>query len=239
MFLNSVNNINSNSVYSSDSLTFQQLNHILSQYAKWGVKGAHIEAVDNYNRTVLIFAILAADVDSAMWLIEHGANIEHCSDFGESPLKMAAYCGHLKVLEALLERGAKINDAEKWGSPLMKAAQVGHCKVISKLLAYGADLEAKDQSGSTALMYAASAGQLSACELLIKYGAQIDAIDKNNETALMKAARLTLQSNGQHVEIVKLLLELGANAQVADRLGNTALKRAVDDQYAVMIRLLS
>ncbi|HVN07044.1 MAG TPA: ankyrin repeat domain-containing protein [Bryobacteraceae bacterium] len=80
--------------------------------------GARIEA-DPYRGTPLIWAAARNRMETAEWLIDHGAPINQKATFGGAThgqgvtaLHMAAQCGHLSMVELLLQRGAdpKIQD---------------------------------------------------------------------------------------------------------------------------------
>jgi ankyrin repeat protein len=58
----------------------------------------------------------------------------------------------VKTVELLLDKGARINDADDRGwTPLMIAADAGHGAVIEVLLKRGARTDISDPKGKTAL----------------------------------------------------------------------------------------
>ncbi len=82
-------------------------------------------------------------------------------------------------------------------------------------------IEAKDESGMTALMWASREGNKEKVEeLLLKAGVEIDAKDESGKTALLRAVF------GGNLDMVKLLLEEGANKEATDKDGYTALMEA-------------
>jgi ankyrin repeat protein len=72
---------------------------------------------------------------------------------GSTPLHCAAWKGHVEVVEALLDAGAKINDHNQndhWGTtPLHAAAHGNQKKVVELLIARGADLNARNLNDRT------------------------------------------------------------------------------------------
>lgn len=68
----------------------------------------------------------------------------------------------------------------------------------------------KDASGLTALHWAASYGQVNSVQLLIANGAEVDVLGPEGETPLLMAA------DGGHHEVVRLLLNEGANVNHMD-----------------------
>ncbi len=86
------------------------------------------------------------------------------------------------------------------------------------LLAAGADPDARDGLGQTALHLAAPGRRLHAVAALVEAGAPLDAVDVLGRTALMRALGAAAQA-----EIVELLLAAGADPDVRDVHGWTAL----------------
>lgn len=68
-----------------------------------------------------------------------------------TPLDIAAYKGHAKVVGLLIESGSDVNPVDKQKiTPLHLAAQKGHLEVANILLEHDADV-GKDANGNTPL----------------------------------------------------------------------------------------
>jgi ankyrin repeat protein len=110
-------------------------------------------------------------------------------------------------VEALLDKGAKVNTKDKflgmtalmWASGSVK----GH-QVVQLLLARGAEVNAGDDYGLTALMRASRKGHREIVQALLAKGADVNAKDKEGRTALMWASRRG------HREIQEMLIKAGA-----------------------------
>lgn len=92
------------------------------------------------------------------WTIENsleGLDEQHRDNSGWTPLHYAAFEGHIDVCEALLEAGAKIDEADNDGKgALMLAAQEGHATLVERLLVqHGAPIDQHAHDGKTALRY--------------------------------------------------------------------------------------
>lgn len=71
--------------------------------------------------------------------------------------------------------------------PMINAAKGGNAEKVKLLLEKGADVDAKDNSGNTALIYAAVNGHIETVKILVEKGADVNAEDKDGLTALFWA----------------------------------------------------
>ena len=94
------------------------------------------------------------------------------------------------------------------------------------------DIDAKDNSGTTALIYAAQLGNKEILILLCEAGANTNIQDVNGQSALMYGAM-----NG-HTDIVQTLLRWGAKAELKNNIGYTALDYAKQKNQYVIEELL-
>jgi ankyrin repeat protein len=130
-----------------------------------------------------------------------------------TPLGGAAGRGDLQAVQALLAKGASINQQPRgmngW-TPLVQAIWGQHTNVAYFLLEKGADPNIKDHQGVTALWYAIARGDSNTnlVRVLIARGADVNARDIDGNTLLQIAT-----GNG-HREIAKLLQEAGAKVTV-------------------------
>lgn len=98
---------------------------------------------------------------------------------------------------------------------------------VEDRLRKGVDVNIKDQSGYSPLHYAARRGDLGICQLLLKYSAQVDATTKAGQaTPLHRASFMG------HSDVVRLLLDHGADPLCLDSDGMTALHKAIEGGHA-------
>ena len=109
---------------------------------------------------------------------------------------------------------------------------------VRALLAAGADLRDTNRYGGTALIPAAHRGHIEAVKLLIATKIDKDHVNNYGWTALMEAVVLG-EGGPAHTEVVRLLVQAGADASIADRDGVTPLEHAKKRGYAEMVRILS
>jgi len=110
---------------------------------------------------------------------------------GRTAMMLAAFNGHTKVVEMLLDAGARVDTRDAIGrTALMYAATGPNLPTIKLLLEEGARADAVDgQERWTPLMFAAAEGHLHVVKLLLAEGADPDTRDTDGETAADFAAR--------------------------------------------------
>ncbi len=106
---------------------------------------------------------------------------------GFFPLGLAAYFGHPKIVEMLLEAGADVNAAarnEMAVQAIHAAASTRQFGIAKVLIAYGADVNARHQNGYTPLHAAALNGDVDMVRLFLEYGAHRLSRTDNGQCAL-------------------------------------------------------
>ena len=120
-------------------------------------------------------------------------------------------------------------------TPLMEAARDGHADVVSLLLARGADATrraARNGLELTALHLAAAAGKAGVVRQLVDHRAPIDALDSELATPLLWATN-------QQPDIAVLLVELGADADLAPRQGTSPRQIATERKMEKLLAALA
>ena len=118
---------------------------------------------------------------------------------------------------------SKVQDS-RTRSALFSAAEAGNLASIDKALKKGAPVDAKNAKGETALCRAVISGHAHAVEALIKHGASIESRNKQGCTPLLCAKENISQSR---TAVMRTLLTAGAEINVPDNFGDTALAFAV------------
>ena len=138
----------------------------------------------------------------------------------------------LIILIACFALGVSGQDAQAEAA-LRKAAQDGDIQTVKDLLGKGANVNAKDQTGKTALLWVAPArDNPEMVKLLIANGADVNAKDNEGVTALMIAAS---QSNPG---ILAELVDAGAEINDQNNAGGTALMAAASHANLDEIKIL-
>lgn len=119
----------------------------------------------------LVLACLEGHHTEVEWLLKNGMSPNVTLASGISPLLVAAQNGHVKIVEALLEKIKDKKDVdvvmpESGATPLIAAARNGHAKVVELLLSAGANVLHENSVGDTAIMAAESKGHTEVVQIL-------------------------------------------------------------------------
>jgi ankyrin repeat protein len=168
-------------------------------------------------------------------------------------LHRAASSGNIKVVRELLRRGADINATDSMlHTPLMLASAGGHAAVVKYLLRKNGDADRQNYMGETALMLAVQSEQPEVVRLLLRKGASPAVTDNKGWTALMLSRSPALSTlliregadvdyrvtgNGitalmvaaqeGNIDLVRILIQAGAEKGLADHNGLSALDYAL------------
>jgi ankyrin repeat protein len=114
-----------------------------------------------------------------------GLPADYRSPDGETPLFEAVRTGDLRLVEALLARGANVNAHSRSGSTVLSQAVIyGRGDLARMLLDHGAAVDAINDDGRSALIDAAMRGNLAMVQLLLERGADPKRSDSHGKTAL-------------------------------------------------------
>lgn len=123
-----------------------------------------------------------------------------------------------------------INESEF--SPLIIAVYRQQTEAANLLLQLGANANINSPEG-TALIASAYKGDLNMLNVLLSKGAKLDECNEDGVSALMYASQLN------HKDIVKRLVEQGANKALRSKAGYTALDYAKKNGHAELVFILS
>lgn len=171
------------------------------------------------NSTPLCAALRNGRRDTAAALLSAGADPNLVDSQGEPPLVIAARTGDIRLCEALIGRGARVNatDKDKGTSPLLAALQLGGIEshtdtkqaLVQVLLAAGANPFQADNNGNLPLHFAP------ACLIPTFLSGGLDVNCRNAK------GRTPLFFGGSQQRL-ELLLRYGADPAARDLEGNSA-----------------
>ncbi len=211
--------------------------------------GADPNLQNQFGSTALIWS--ATDLAKVQLLLDHGANPNLASKRGRTALLVAAMSDQsAATVRLLMSKGADIHAKDVIKINALRAAAFGNdTETVKLLLDAGLDPNAADLPGLTPLMMAAGwNSNLEMVNLLLAKGADVNAVSRpvmglptriapskfGNLTALLMSAAFGPP------ELIKTLLDAGANVNAKDVRGMTPLMLAVanDHQDPAVIRLL-
>ncbi|WII36624.1 ankyrin repeat domain-containing protein [Paenibacillus thiaminolyticus] len=171
--------------------------------------------------------------------IKEGADVNAQDGSGRTPAMLATLGGHTEVVRILIEAGADVNiQADNLDNPYLYAGAEGLLDILKLTIEAGADTKRTNRFGGTALIPAAEHAHLDVIEYLLT-SSDVDVNHVNNLgwTALMEA--VVLGSGGEpHQRAVELLIRHGADVNIPDRDGVTALSHAQSRGFTEIARLL-
>lgn len=195
--------------------------------------------MDNSTNKRLQSAAAAGDTAAIRAALQAGAQLEHRDAEGRTPLMTAVYKHQSAAAQALIAAGANVNAQDKiLNSPFLYAGAEGMTDIVRMCMKAGADYTVYNRYGGSALIPACERGHVETVQALLEDKKfPIDHINRLGWTGLLEAVIL---GNGgpRHVQVVQLLIDAGANLNIADKDGVTTLQHARQKRQTEIVRLL-
>ncbi|WP_408004339.1 ankyrin repeat domain-containing protein [Pseudomonas palmensis] len=171
-------------------------------------------------------------------LLAQGADVDQRDSRNNTPLLLATAGGHVAAARRLIDAGADVN-ASNWmhDSPYLLAGAEGQLQILEMTLAHGADLKSTNRYGGTALIPACERGHVEVVARLLAAGVAPDHVNSLGWTGLLEAILLS-DGGPRHQAIVQLLIDAGADVNLADRQGVTPLQHARERGQQRIVELL-
>jgi len=189
--------------------------------------GVRVETRDVWRRTALHMGALEGHVNTVQRLLDRGANVNAQDMNGRTSLHKAAKHGYVDVATMLLDRGADVNAMTRYHeTPLHFAVEAGHGNIVTVLLDRGANLDARSDEHDD--VFGDSVGGDTPLMLALTNSSVVKGVH---------GALITTEST-QHEAVANLLLERGANVNIASPHGETPLRWAILSAKAGWVKKL-
>ncbi|WP_127484405.1 ankyrin repeat domain-containing protein [Paenibacillus ehimensis] len=187
----------------------------------------------------LIAAAERGDTAELRRLLKAGADKNTKDPQGRTPMMAATYANKPEAVKLLLEAGADVNERDnRLNNPFLYAGAEGLLDILKLTIEAGADPKLTNRYGGTALIPAAERAHLDVIrELLTRTKVDVNHVNNLGWTALMEA--VVLGSGGEkHQQAVRLLVEHGADVNIPDKDGVTALAHAKQRGFGEIEQIL-
>lgn len=195
--------------------------------------GADVNARDSEKWTPLMHAAEAGNDAFARDLIDAGADINLANSHGQTALMIATMSEQTDVVNLLRLAGARNGGMPLAG--LVVALKAGDLQAVEKALKGGADPNAKDTDGTPVLVRAIETGQDALVRALLKAGASVSTEGMYQGR---RSPSLVIASAFGRVEVVRTLLDAGADPDHGNDEGYTPLMVAASGGHAGVIHVL-
>ncbi|MFE2878248.1 ankyrin repeat domain-containing protein [Streptomyces roseus] len=187
----------------------------------------------------LLDAARAGDAVAVRAAVDGGANVEVRDEELRTPLLLASLADHVEAARALVAAGADVDAQDaRQDSAWLVTGVTGSVEMLRVLLPARPDLRRTNRFGGVSHIPASERGHVAYVrEVLAVTDIEVDHVNRLGWTALLEAVILG-DGGPAHQEIVRLLLAAGADRELADGDGVTALAHAERRGYAEIAELL-
>ncbi|GKT95992.1 ankyrin repeat domain-containing protein 28 [Colletotrichum tofieldiae] len=186
------------------------------------------------DETVLMAAIRSDRIDLCRLLLEHGSDPDSTPERAKSPLIQAVMFKNLDMVKLLVEKGPT-SRKEKFrgqaGTGRRVSVFVESAEIVEYLLSKNADPHVSDEDGWSTLWAAARYGCEEIVRMLIEANADINKSCTESKTTPLHEAV-------EYPQVVKILLEHGANMNNQAAGGETPLSYAIAENHLETVKIM-
>ncbi|QIK87078.1 ankyrin repeat domain-containing protein [Erysipelothrix sp. HDW6B] len=189
----------------------------------------------------LVKSITDSDLTTLQSILNTGTYEINATNSKQEPLILiATHNNNIEIAQLLIDNGANVNlqDTIQDSAYLYAGAQ-GRTEILDYMLQHAdIDFSVVNRYGGNTLIPAAEKGHIDTVRLLVA-NPNIDINFQNNfgYTALIEAVALT-DGSKTYQDIVQILVDNGADTNIRDKSGKTALDYAQERQFDAMIAIL-
>ena len=174
----------------------------------------------------LLEAASKGDVAAISAALSAGAIVNARDEAQQTPLLLAVRDNRLDAFNALLAAGADINaQAANKDTPWLLAGAMGRTEMLRAMIPRGPDYSIRNRYGGNALIPACERAHVDTVKLLLTTPIKVDHVNNLGWTCLLEIVILG-DGGPRHQEVARMVLDAGANPNLADRDGVTPLAHA-------------
>jgi len=243
-------------MFSGEKLTQALLSAVISRDIQTVKKiltlsGADLDHQNEFTgMTPAMTAVANRQKDILEFLLEKKPDLGLLNKQGFNAFHLAAKNSDINLMKRLVEAGQSPMTLTRHGATALGLAageSSPACDALEWLIKQGLDVNLADENKTTPLMAAVKAGKKEEALFLLDRGAAVNALDREGRTAIMIAAmhgfmneRYVQPKNPKedsNYELIKLLLEKGADPNLGEPLSSTLL-HAVSLRCFAAVKLL-
>ena len=174
----------------------------------------------------MLAAVGTGDADGVALALRDGARVEARDGSGRTALLLAATGDHVEAAQVLVAMGADPDAFDgQHDTPWLVTGVTGSVAMLEALLPAGPDLALVNRYGGVSVIPASERGHVDYVRRVVSTGIDVDHVNSLGWTALLEAVLLG-DGGERHQEIVRILLEAGADPSIGDHDGVTPLEHA-------------
>ena len=186
----------------------------------------------------LLQAAEVGDANAVAIALRAGANIEARDAHDRTALLLAATYDQVPVANVLVAMGANPNALDdRHDTPWLVTGVTGSVAMLEALLPANPDLTIRNRFGGLSPIPASERGHVDYVRRVVLTGVDLNHVNDLGWTALLEAVILG-DGGPNHQEVVQILLAAGADRDIADRAGVSALQHAEQRGQNEVARLL-
>ena len=186
----------------------------------------------------LLAASARGDADGVAVALRQGARLEARDAAGRTALLIAVTEDELDVARLLAAMGASPDALdERHDTPWLVTGVTGSVPMAELLLRFDPDLTVRNRYGGLSIIPASERGHVDYVRRVARTGIDLDHVNDLGWTALLEAVILG-DGSARYVEIVQILLDHGADPDIPDGDGVTALEHARSRGFDEIARVL-
>jgi ankyrin repeat protein len=188
--------------------------------------------------SLMFDAATRGDAAALKRLIADGAPLDPADREGRTPLLLAVAGNHTDAARVLIDGGANINaQAANQDTPWLLAGALGRADILKAMIPKGPDFSIRNRYGGSALIPACERAHVEAVKVLLTSGINVDHVNNLGWTCLLEIVVLG-DGGPRHVEVTRLVLNAGANPNIADKDGVSPLTHAKRKGQQAVARLI-